>query len=341
MENSVPSGKNDMLRRYLGTCAKILGVGMFGPKRDDMDAQCERAQQIKINLSFNCCTTGVVLKGLKDPNKRWFAKLQDGSYLPSDDGTTSTWNIEFQNMRVKSDSDVALANKAPFICLVPITTGSKAGSSMLSMWDDSVYAPSPKKGVKRTKDGEATILARKLQGNKASYWCNMYVKNVLGIIDGCRLKAMNCFEMSTRIDMDDSQWDAKTMEVTNKWINQDSDYIENVGKEFASMGIDMNACLESMVVEGVDRVNKEEKQKMIEEAMEAEGLTQDQANKRTGPGGISLCSAVTSGTTVGTAAKAMQAMEAKETVQRERMMRAKAQYDNLKLHTELEQSRCR
>ena len=152
---------------------------------------------------------------------------------------------------------------------------------------------------------------------------------------------MNCFELSSKIDMEDPQWDTKTMEVTNKWINQDSNYIENVGKEFENMGIDIDACIESMVVEGVDRVNKEEKQKMIEEAMEAEGVTQDQADKRTGPSGISLCSAVTSGTTVGTAAKVMQAMEAKETVQRERMMRAKAQYDNSKLHTELEQSRRR
>ena len=53
---------------------------------------------------------------------------------------------------------------------------------------------------------------------------------------------------------------------------------------------------------------------MIQEAMEAEGLTQDQANKKTGLGGVSLCSEVTSDTMVGTDAKAMKAMEAKEAV---------------------------
>ena len=90
---------------------------------------------------------------------------------------------------------------------------------------------------------------------------------------------------------------------------------------------------------GVDHVNKEEKQKMVEEAMEADGLIQDQANKKTGQGGIFLCSAVTSGTTVGTAAKAMQAMEAKEAFQRKKVKRSAAQHENMILRTQLDETR--
>ena len=75
---------------------------------------------------------------------------------------------------------------------------------------------------------------------------------------------------------------------------------------------------------------------MVKEAMAAEGVIPDQENKTTGIGGVSTCSAVTSGTTAGAAAKALAALEAKLTVLEEKKKRAATQQEALTLRAQLE-----
>ena len=159
--------KTGSLKKYFGQCAKVPGMGPYGPRLDDIDGQCKRAGQLKVNMSFNCCTTGALLKGLTHPNKKWYAKMKDGTYWPVG-GKTTSWNSEFQNMRIRTDSDGHGTGKSPFICAVPNAAGSKAGSSTLIYWDDSKDAPPPKRGVKRTVDGPISDLVRKLKGAKAA-----------------------------------------------------------------------------------------------------------------------------------------------------------------------------
>ena len=57
---------------------------------------------------------------------------------------------------------------------------------------------------------------------------------------------------------------------------------------------------------------------MAKEAIAAEGVSPDQDNKTIGVGGVSTCTGVTTGTTVGTTGKTMVAMNAKEIVTAEK-----------------------
>lgn len=68
--------------------------------------------------------------------------------------------------------------------------------------------------------------------------------------------SMNCWEDTSRVDMDESTWNPETFEVSNKWITQDGDYYDDAVKRFKSMGIDMDACIDHLVIEGIEEVDK-------------------------------------------------------------------------------------
>ena len=72
--------KMGILKRYLGPQVKILGLGPYGPKPEDLAGQAERCQDLRINMAYLCCTKTVILGGLLKPNKWFFAKRADGSY---------------------------------------------------------------------------------------------------------------------------------------------------------------------------------------------------------------------------------------------------------------------
>ena len=61
--------KGGSLKKYLGQNATILGMGPYGPKAEDMDGQCDRAQYLKVNVMYHCCTDGATLNGMASPNK--------------------------------------------------------------------------------------------------------------------------------------------------------------------------------------------------------------------------------------------------------------------------------
>ena len=77
----------------------------------------------------------------------------------------------------------------------------------------------------------------------------------------------------------------------------------------------------------MDKVDTQEKAKMMKEAMAAEGISPDQDNKTTSVGGVPACTGVTTGTTVDTEAKAMAAMNAKEMATEENNKCAAAQQE--------------
>ena len=107
-------------------------------------------------------------------------------------------------------------------------------------------------------------------------------------------------------------------------------------KQFEGMGLDIDDCLGNLVVEGIDEVDKLEKAELRKEIMIAEGVRTDQDTRVTGVGGVSVCTGVTTGSTAGTAARAMAAVDAKGIVMEEKKKRAAAQQEAFNLRTELE-----
>ena len=91
-------------------------MGLYGPKPEDYDGQCKRAQDLKINMAYQCCTKTMELKGCILPNKKFFTKRVNGEYWSVDEKKT-TLNTEFQNLRIKSNK--AGTGQAPFSCVVP------------------------------------------------------------------------------------------------------------------------------------------------------------------------------------------------------------------------------
>ena len=142
MVSPVPDRENGSLKKYLGQNVKVLGMGMYGSKPEDYDGQCKRAQDLKINMTYQCCTSTAEMKGCALPNN-FYTKLVNRKYC-SVDGKKTTLNTEFQNLRIKSSE--AGTGQAPFPCVVTYQSGPKQGSSCLVYWDDSKSPPLSQEG---------------------------------------------------------------------------------------------------------------------------------------------------------------------------------------------------
>ena len=99
------------------------------------------------------------------------------------------------------------------------------------------------------------------------------------LMDNCRESAMKCFSEASRVDMDKSTWCSETLEVSNKWLNKGSSYHENAERLFQELGMNVDDCLDSMFVEGIDEVRRLEQEELAKEVMATEGLTADEENK--------------------------------------------------------------
>ena len=209
--------KGGSLKKYLGENVMILGMGPYGPRIEDMDGQCDRAQYLRVNMMYQCCKDGATLKGMAHPNKKFPTKKTDGKYYTT--GTRhTTLNQLLQDIHIESPE--AGTGRAPVSCVIPNLIGPKAGSSTVIYWDDSKNAPPPKRGGTRTTDGPTSTFINKLRGDKAPYWFNEYAKHEMQLTDPCRLSCMNSFEDTSKVDMDDSTWSSETFEVWNKWAQE-------------------------------------------------------------------------------------------------------------------------
>ena len=103
-------------------------MGLYGPKPEDYDGQCERVQDLKINMAYQCCTSIAELKGCILSNKNFYTKTVNGNYWAVDRKQT-TINAEFQNLRIESGK--AGTGQPPFSCVVPYRSGPKQGSSCI------------------------------------------------------------------------------------------------------------------------------------------------------------------------------------------------------------------
>ena len=309
-------------------------MGPNGPKPEYCDGQGERIQDLRINMPYLCCTKIVDLKGLLCPNENFFTKTVSGNYWVVD-GKQTIINIEFQHLRI--DSGKVGIGRAPSSCVIPYLTGPKQGSSALVYWDDSKRAPPPNKGVKHTTDGPISELVNRPKGEKAAYWMKEYIRCNMGLIDSCRKSAMRCFDEVSRVDMEESTWCPRTLEVNNKWLNKGSSYHDNADKHFKELRMNIDECLDSLFIEGINKVQRLEKEEMVKEVMAAEGVTADEENKTTRLSAASVCTGVTNGSTTGTVAKAMAEMNGKEAVMEEKKKRAAAQQAASTLHTKIEE----
>ena len=73
---------------------KILGTGLYGPKPEDYDGQCERARDFKINVADHCCPSTAELKGCTLKNKNFYTNMVNGKYWLASKKKT-TLNMEF------------------------------------------------------------------------------------------------------------------------------------------------------------------------------------------------------------------------------------------------------
>ena len=89
--------------------------------------------------------------------------------------------------------------------------------------------------------------------------------------------------------------------------------------------MDIDECLDGLFIEGIDKVQRLEKEEMVKEVMAAEGVAPNKENKMTRLDEASVCTGVTTGSTAGTVAKAMATMNARETVLEEKKTQAAAQ----------------
>ena len=102
--------------------------------------------------------------------------------------------------------------------------------------------------------------------------------------------------------------------------------------------MNIDECLDSLFIEGIDEVQRLEQEEMVKEVMAAEGVTADEENKTSRMDAASVCTGVTNASTTGTAAKAMAEVNAKETVVEETKKRATAQQEVSALHSQVERS---
>ena len=101
--------------------------------------------------------------------------------------------------------------------------------------------------------------------------------------------------------------------------------------------MNIDECLDSTIIEGIDEVQRLEQEEMIKEVMTAEGVTADEENNTTRMDAASVCTGVTNASTTETVAIAMAEMNAKETVMEEKKKRAAAKQAALTLHSQMEE----
>jgi len=239
----------------LGYLTKLLPMGPFGPRIDDHDAQCDRAQDGKVNTMFHCFTVGVFITGLTSPNQKFFTKMIAGGYWSEANGIgskRSTLNTEVQQLRVQTSEAGSI--RGPFVALIPVLLGPKKGNSLLVYWDDSKSAPPPRHHVKRTEDGPNCRMARKMAGDKGAYWWQGYAKHEMKLTAPCLRQLMLGFTEASKIDAELTTWDPATWEVENKWIDQTGQYYDDAAAQMEALGIDIEAGITHLTVQGVDEV---------------------------------------------------------------------------------------
>ena len=123
---------------------------------------------------------------------------------------------------------------------------------------------------------------------------------------------MDYFADISKFGTKESIWGPKISTVTNKWIKKDDDYFEDDRKQFESMGLDLDGCIANIGIEGMDELDKQEKVDIVIDAMTGEGISPNEEDDKTGKGGASACSAVTSSTTINLDARGTEQLNARQ-----------------------------
>merc|ERR1712051_1010735 len=147
----------------------------------------------------------------------------------------------------------------------------------------------------------------------------------MGLMDNCGENTMKCFSEVSRVNVDESTWCSETLEVSNKWLNKGSSCHENAERLFQELGVNVDDCLDSMLIEGIDEVRRLEQEELVREVIAAEGVTADEEDKTPRMDAVSVCTGVTNASTTGTIANAMVEMNVRQTVVDEQKKRAAAQ----------------
>ena len=93
-----------------------------------------------------------------------------------------------------------------------------------------------------------------LKGDKAPYWFNEYLRHIMKLMDNCREKAMENFSATSRVDMNESTWCSKSLQVSNKWLDRGSSYHKNTERLFQELVVNVDYCLDNVRVEDSNAV---------------------------------------------------------------------------------------
>ena len=71
------------LQRLVGPHSKLLHLNFYGTRKDDMEANIQRIEHLKVNRACNLFHDAVPLRGLSQPFKKCPTKIIDGHYYGS------------------------------------------------------------------------------------------------------------------------------------------------------------------------------------------------------------------------------------------------------------------
>ena len=219
----------------LGPHSKLLHLNFYGPRKDDMEANIQRIEHLKVNRACHLFHDAVLLKGMSQPFKKCPTKMTDENYYGSQ--KAMIWAEMMRDVVINDSGVKGSCVRRPFVCLMPIVEGSNAQRSMLVYYSDKKGAPLDKGTRVRAKDGPVYSLEKQLQKGLAPYfWCK-YLEDKCKLHQRCVEKWMNCLRVKTVL-VGSKQSGITPHKVTNKFLNRETSCNDAVDREFVEMGIE-------------------------------------------------------------------------------------------------------
>ena len=71
------------LQQMLGSHSKLLHLNVYGPRKDDIEANIQHIEYLKVNRAYHLFHDEVVLTRLSQPFKKCPTKMNNGNYYGS------------------------------------------------------------------------------------------------------------------------------------------------------------------------------------------------------------------------------------------------------------------
>ena len=112
-------------------------TNFYGSRKDDMEANIQRIEHLKVKRACRLFHDTVVLKGMSQPFKKCPKKVTDGNYYGSQKGMS--WAEMMRDVVINGVK--GSCERCPFACFIPIVESPDAQGSMLVHYIDKKGAP--------------------------------------------------------------------------------------------------------------------------------------------------------------------------------------------------------